>query len=256
MISLQKAHFGKRIAAAIFDGILVVILATGLLALFATAFNTDKYFETADAARSKYAAEYGVNLELSKEEYDAFTDEQKDEYKKAVNAAEKAFSEDKDAVFAHSMYMRLSLIGPTVSILVSIIAMEFVVPLMFGNGQTLGKKIFGIALMHIEGIKVSKVQLFVRAVLGKFALEVMLLVYVLIMLLLRLSVGVIIFIPPIILIVEIICLVITKTNAVIHDVLAKTVAVDMASQRIFDSHEELIEYTKKIHAEQANKPMY
>lgn len=256
MISLQKAHFGKRIAAAIFDGILVVILATGLLALFATVFNTDKHFATADAARTKYAAEYGVNLELSKEEYDAFTDEQKAEYEQAVTAAEKAFSEDKDAVFAYNMYIRLSLIGPTVSILVSIIAMEFVVPLMFGNGQTLGKKIFGIALMHIEGIKVSKVQLFVRAVLGKFALEVMLLMYVLIMLWLRLSVGVIIFIPPIILIVEIICLVITKTNAVIHDVLAKTVAVDMASQRIFDSHEELIEYTKKIHAEQANKPMY
>lgn len=255
MISLQKANFGKRIVAAIFDGILTVILATGLLALFATVFNTDKYIETAEAAKSKYEEQCGVDTSVDKEKYDSFTDEQKAEYEATVKAAEKAFAEDKQAVYAYNMYINLSLIGVTLSILISIIAIEFVVPLLFGNGQTLGKKIFGISLMHIDGIKVSGIQLFTRAVLGKFALEVMLPVYILMMIYFN-TVGITIIILPIILIVEIICLIITKTNAVIHDVLAKTVVVDMASQRIFDTREELIEYTKKLHAEQANKSMY
>ena len=255
MISLQKAHFGKRIVAAIFDGILVVILATGLLALFATLSNTDKYITTAEAAKTKYAEQYGVDASVDKEKYDGFTDEQKAEYEEAIKAADKAFAEDKDAVYAYNMFINLSLIGVTLSILFSIIVVEFVVPLAFDNGQTLGKKIFGIALMHIDGIKVSKPQLFVRALLGKFTIEVMLPVYILMMIYFN-TVGITIIVLPIILIVEVICLIITKTNAVIHDVLAKTVAVDMASQRIFDSREELIEYTKKLHAEQANKPMY
>jgi hypothetical protein len=35
----------------------------------------------------------------------------------------------------------------------------------------------------------------------------------------------------------------------LHDMLAGTVTVDFASQMIFDSPEELLEYKKKLHAE-------
>ena len=41
-----------------------------------------------------------------------------------------------------------------------------------------------------------------------------------------------------------------------NDILANTIAVDYASQRIFDSTEDLIEYKKKIHAEEAAKREY
>ena len=60
----------------------------------------------------------------------------------------------------------------------------------------------------------------------------------------------------ILLIAQIICLIATRTNSLLHDVLAGTVAVDMASQRIFESREALIEHTKKLHAQQANKPTF
>ena len=39
----------------------------------------------------------------------------------------------------------------------------------------------------------------------------------------------------------------------LHDLLAQTVAVDMASQLIFDSPEDLLEYKKRLHAEDAEK---
>jgi hypothetical protein len=48
----------------------------------------------------------------------------------------------------------------------------------------------------------------------------------------------------------------TKTNSAVHDMLANTVTVDMASQLIFDTPEALLEYKKKIHAEAADKAEY
>ena len=48
----------------------------------------------------------------------------------------------------------------------------------------------------------------------------------------------------------------TKTNSAIHDVLAYTVTVDLASQMIFDSPEQMLEYKKKIHAEAADRAQY
>ena len=43
----------------------------------------------------------------------------------------------------------------------------------------------------------------------------------------------------------------SRNHTPIHDKLAQTVAVDMASQRIFESPEALLEYKKRLHAEQA-----
>ena len=54
-------------------------------------------------------------------------------------------------------------------------------------------------------------------------------------------------------IAQVVCLIVTRTNSLLHDVLAGTVAVDMESQRIFENREELIEYTKKLHAKQVGE---
>ena len=48
----------------------------------------------------------------------------------------------------------------------------------------------------------------------------------------------------------------SKTNSPIHDMIANTVTVDMASQMIFDSRDEKIEYIKRIHAEAAENQAY
>lgn len=254
MINLQKASFGKRIIAAIFDGILISILAVGLIAMFSGVFKTDKHLAVYQQAYTKYSDEYNVSLTL--EEYNALTEEQKSEYNDRAAQAEKAFADDKDAVYAYNMFINLSLIIITFSVLISVALVEFVVALFFGNGQTLGKKIFGIALMHKEGIKVSNLQVFARALLGKFAIELMIPIYIIMMIYFN-SIGVIsIVILAVLLIIEIICMIATRTNSLLHDVLVGTVAVDMASQRIFDSREALLEYTKKIHAEKAEKSTY
>ena len=59
-----------------------------------------------------------------------------------------------------------------------------------------------------------------------------------------------------ILLLQIILLIVTRTNSAIHDVLAKTVAIDLASQMIFDSAEEMTEYKKRVHEEKAQRAEY
>ena len=135
-----------------------------------------------------------------------------------------------------------------VSILLGFVATEFVVPLLLGNGQTLGKKIFGIGVIRSDGVKVTTLQVFVRGVLGKCTVEALVPVFVFIMIILRVTGIVGIAILAGLALSQIVLLISTRERTPIHDMMAGTVAVDLASQMIFDSTEELLEYKQRIHA--------
>ena len=110
--------------------------------------------------------------------------------------------------------------------------------------------------MRIDGVKIGAPLLFVRTVLGKFTVETMVPALIIIMIFFNI-VGVIgIGVISLILLVQMIMVIASKTNSPIHDMIANTVAVDMASQMIFDSREEMIEYKKRIHAEAAEKQSF
>ena len=166
---LQKASFGKRIIAAIFDGITITILAVGLAVGLSSALKYDSYMDTVNGAYEKYEKQYGVEFQITQEEYLNLDEKAKEKY----DTAYKALTEDKDATYAYNMLINLTLIILTFSVLFGVIIVEFIVPLLFGNGQTLGKKIFGIALMHQNGVMVRARTLFVRTFLGKYTFETM-----------------------------------------------------------------------------------
>ena len=48
----------------------------------------------------------------------------------------------------------------------------------------------------------------------------------------------------------------SRTNGLIHDALAQTVAVDLASQMIFGSEAELMAYIQRCHEEMVTKKPY
>lgn len=249
---LQRASMWKRISAYIFDMILLGILAVGLAAALSFFLGYDGYYEDMNAVREKYEAEYGVELGIMESEYLAMTEEEQAVW----NEANLAFSTDKDAVYAYNMIINLTLIILTFSILIAYVVMEIVIPLIFKNGQTLGKKIFGIALMRTDGIKITNLALVVRVLLGKFTIETMVPVLILIMILLG-SMGIVgVIVTGLILLLQLILLATTRTRSAIHDLLAATVVVDMASQRIFDSYEAMLEYKKRIHQEEVAKKEY
>ena len=57
-------------------------------------------------------------------------------------------------------------------------------------------------------------------------------------------------------IAQLLCLIISRNNSAIHDLLAGTAVVDISSQMIFRTTDDLIAYKKQIAAEQAARQPY
>ena len=250
--NLQKASISKRIAAALLDFILLTILITGAAMVLTAVTGYDSYVAVADARQKHFESEYNVRFDISEEEYLALSEEKQQIYTDAYQAMYK----DKEFLGAYNMMLSLIMVIFSLSILIGVLVVDLVIPIILKNGQTLGKKVFGIALVRVDSVQLTTLQLFVRTVLGKFAIELMIPVYIVIMLFFNMANIIHIAIVAVLLIAQIACIAATKTNSAIHDLLAGTVAVDIASQQIFRSSEELLEYTKKIHAERANRSAY
>ena len=249
MYDLQKATFLKRFSAYLFDFILTLVLATGFMWLGSVIVNYDAKIEAYQANYTRYEQEFGIDLtEMTQAKYDALPEDQKAIYDQAAIV----WAEDPVVIKTFDVFISYTLLLITISLLLAILVWEFILPLIFKNGQTLGKKIFGICLMRTDGIKVNQMMLFVRAMLGKFAIETMVPLYIVIMMLLG-NIG---FIGPLILfallVLQVTMYFYTKTRSPIHDLLAQTVAVDYASQMIFDTVEELLEYKKKTAQDYVN----
>lgn len=249
---LQKASLWKRLSAGLFDFILLVMLTVGVAALLSWFLGYNTHNQNLQDAYSRYESQYGVQFQITQEAFDAMTPEQQQAY----DTAYQALVDDPEVVYLYNMVLNLTLLITTFGILFSVLLLEFVVPLLLKNGQTLGKKIFGVALMRTDGVKLSNLQLFVRTVLGKFTIELMIPVYILMMIFFN-TIGIIaVAILGAILVGELLSLVLSKTGALIHDSIAGTVAVDMASQRIFESIDDKLDYIKRLHAEQSARQEY
>ena len=252
VVDLQKANFWKRVAAWLFDGILLCVLAVGCGTLLAEVLHYDTHAENLQAAYDKYETQYGVVFEMTAEEYAAMSEEAQKNY----DAAYGALLTDQMAVTAYNKVMNQSLLIITFSILAAILVLEFAVPLWIGNGQTLGKKIFALGLIRTDSVRVNSMQLFARAVLGKFTLETMIPVYILLMIFFG-NIGLVGTAVLLALgVVQLVLLIATRNSSQIHDLIAGTVVVDISSQTIFRDTEELIAYTKRIHAERAARQQY
>lgn len=249
---LQKASIWKRASAYLFDLILLVTLAVGLAALVSWMTGYDGYSQRLADCYDRVGKEYGVELRISEAEYEKFTPEMKE----AFNKASEALSKDEEALYTYNMIVNLALVIITASTLVATMVTDFVIPLFFKNGQTLGKKIFGIAVMRIDGVKVSPLIMFIRTLLGKYTIELMipLLIAVLVFFGALGITGTMVIL--LIGLLQIILLIATRGNSAIHDTLAHTVVVDMASQRIFDTPEAMLEYKKRVHSEEAASREY
>lgn len=251
-MELQKASLWKRLAAWILDVILTAVLAVGFGVLLSALLGFDGYYDSLQNAYGQYEAQYGVEFQITAEDYEALTAEQKETY----DAAYQALINDQQALRDYNMVINLSLVITSVGILLAILALEFVVPLLLGNGQTVGKKAFSIGLATADCIKVSTLQLFVRALLGKYTIETMIPVYILLMFLWGTMDMTGTVVLAALLLIQLLCVGFSRNKTAIHDKLAGTVAIDLPSQKIFDSPEALIEYTKRIAAERAQQQDY
>ena len=257
MLDLQKASLLKRVSAYILDTILVLILATGFALVFSWMFGYANHEAAMDARRDYFIAEHGITeyakeFSLTEEEYNKLTKEQQDAYVAAYDA----FAKDPEANYAYNMVISLSFLIVTLAVFVTYLALEFAVPLFLGGGMTLGRKVFAIGIMHENFVKMTPTTLFVRSILGKCTIETMVPIY-LVLLIAFGQLGLVgLIVLAAMLILQLALVFGTRTGATIHDLLAHTVAVDYASQMIFDSEEDLLRYKSERAREAAKRQTY
>lgn len=237
--SLEKAGIGKRISAFLFDFIIFSVIATGLAFLVSVITGYDSHSERLGEIYEKYEKEYGISFQLSADELAAMTDDELTAYREKYAAAESAVAGDPEASREFSTVVDLSLIITSVSLFIATFLSEFILPLLLGNGQTLGKKIFSIGVIRPDGVRLSRIQLFTRAILGKYAVETMIPVLLIMLFYFRGMNALLTFAPvAAIAVAQLIFFCASGRRALIHDVLAGSVAVDAQTQIIYADEKE------------------
>jgi uncharacterized RDD family membrane protein YckC len=250
--NLQTANIWKRMAAWLFDGILTGVIAVAIGVLLSAALGYDAYGIRLDEAYAKYETEYGVAFEITQEDYEAMSEAERENY----NAAYEALVADEDAMYAYNMMISLSLVIISLGILFAVTLWEFVMPLWLGDGRTLGKKIFGLCLVRSDGVKMNTMQLFTRSILGKFSIETMIPVLILLMIFWGVMGVMGTMVITVLAAGQVFSVLSTKSRSAIHDLLAGTVVVDYGSQTIYRTTEDLITHKKRLAAERAAREPY
>ena len=253
----QRASWLKRIPAWMLDMILLIILVTGFMTLWVNVFDPIPYAEKVSSIEAQYKQEYGSQLKVSIDEYEQMTEEEKtqqltEEERAQINetifAINEKLSENEEYIQAAGMVATNILTMVSLSFLCAYFILEFLIPLWLKNGQTIGKKCFGVALMRKDGVKVTRFMIFTRTILGKCSVGLM----VPLMLYIILGGSIIgVAVCVLFLLAQIIVPLATRNKTAIHDLVACTVAVDLASQMIFDSVEDMTAHHADIHVDKA-----
>lgn len=246
MNEVQTAGMWKRISAALLDLVLLFALAIGVAWFLSWALGYDANVQKLEGTIQSYEQTYGVDYDITQEAFDALTDAERAKY----DEASQALSQDAEANRLYSLLFSHTLLIVTFGLLIPTVLLEFIAPLLFKDGRTIGKKIFGLAVMRENRVRITPTLLFIRAILGKYTIELMVPVLAIFMMIF-LGMGLVgVIILGGLTVLQIVFLCSSPMRPVIHDKLSGTVAVDYASQKIFDTYEDLLEYQKRIHAEE------
>ena len=275
MFELKKIGVIKRFSALLLDAILLAVLSTGFMFVISLICNYSgqeakaiDYYNQWDEFRKDYIPEvaehYGFTYEES-EDGESYTitkvDENGDVKSASLDEVINALATDEhksdrmEEIFAtyqklptilavntqyEYLYSMLFTIV-SVGILLAYLVLEFIIPIILKNGQTVGKKVFNICLVKPNCVKITNISLFARTLIGKYAIETMFPI-LLVFLFLFGGIGVLaIILLAAITLLNVILFIATKNNTPIHDVIAVTVAADKSLQMIFESEEDLAE---------------
>lgn len=266
MFELRKIGIVRRASAQLLDLILIAVLSTGFIFLISLICNYSaeeqlsmQYYTEWEEFRKTYvgdvATHYGFTYEddgnvIKKDGENSSLDELMQQLKNS-NGADGEVKEAYDAFLAlppaekvnwqYNYVFNLLFMMTSIGILLAYLVLEFIIPIILKNGQTVGKKVFGICLVRPDCVKIKTLSLFARTVLGKYAIETMFpILLVLLFVFGGLGILAIILFAALELF-NIILFFSLKNRTPIHDLIADTVVVDMRLQMIFQSSEELAE---------------
>ncbi len=275
MFELKKIGIVKRASAWLLDAILLSVLATGFMWVISLICNysqeealANQYYNEWETFRKDHIADVAAYYGFTYTEWEdgSYTIE-KDGAVKSINdvanALEASEGKDPETAEAYNEYMDLPSVDTvnyqyeyvhnllfmftSIGILLAYAVLEFIVPLCLKNGQTVGKKVFGIGLVRPDCVKISPVSLFARTFLGKFAVETMFPV-LLVFLFFFGGMGLLaVILFAALLLLNVILFFATKNRTPIHDLFASTVVVDIKLQSVYDTEEELLAKKKEAH---------
>lgn len=244
MYEIQKASMLKRISAFLLDFVLMTIAVTGFALLVSLMTGRMKHVDKMEEREAYYEEKYDVDFGITEEKFNSLTEDEQKHLDNAYNE----FRRDEEYNVALSKSISQLMLMVTFGFLLSFILLELVIPIIFGNGQTVGKKVFNLGVVHVNAVKISGVGLFARSILGKYTVETMIPVVLMLMMFLGGSASGIIVIGLLI-ILEIFAFFKNKMNTPIHDVLSHTVCVDLSVQLIYRTEQELIDHKTRLHNE-------
>ncbi len=257
---LQKGSLLKRASAILLDGIILVILITGFAFALSGIFHYGTYADIYADGMDYYAKQYNVDFDriVTEADYNALSDQEKENYGAVIDA----MNNDTGLVHALNMIVSIIVLIASISTVLAFAVVDFILPLIFRNGQTVGKKIFGLAVMRTNGVRIRGVSLFIRTFLGKCIIETMIPMLIIMMVFFNMmgimaSTGIfgLIFLIAL-LIVQMLLLFLTKKHTMIHDMISDCVVVDMSSQMIFDSEQARNDYIAEQDAREAASSPY
>lgn len=275
MFELRKIGIVKRASAWLLDAILLAVLATGFMFLVSLICNysdeealSTQYYTAWEDFREAHVGEvaqyYGFTYETKEDGSYTITkaneitnvqetkslsdvmnalleDENRSERMEEAKTAYTALPPIEKVNAQYQYVYSLLFMMVSLGLLLSYLVLEFIIPILLKDGQTVGKKVFGIGLVNQNCVKITTLSLFARALLGKFAIETMFPV-LLVFLFFFGGIGPLaIILFAALLLLNAILFFATRNRTPIHDLLAGTVAIDLRLQMIFQSEEELIE---------------
>lgn len=249
---IQRASMAKRISSGLLDIIAVSIIATLFAWIISVCSGYDNWEKTLEDSYAKYEKEYGIVFRITEDEYNSYSPEERMVYDEAY----KALISDKEAMKAYNMVANIMVLTVSIGIFIAFLIWEFIIPLCLKDGRTVGKLIFGLAVMRSNCVRVSHISLFIRSILGKYTIETMVPVFIILMISMN-TIGIVgPMVIGLILLLQLILVIKTRNNQFIHCVLSDTVVVDYGSQKIFESEEALLEEKKREARERAERDPY
>lgn len=227
MLEIKKAGLVKRGIAALVDLILIAALCIGVGFVVSPMTNYDEKMQEYEELIDEYTEKYGIDTELTQEQFDKMTEEERDAYNKRVEEANAALNEDEDALELRYDIIVLFLFNVTVGILVAYLALDFAVPLLFGNGQTIGKKLFGIGIVSFSGNRINIIQLLVNSGIKGVSLWLVPAMYCFALMDLGVSVVHVRYAIALLCLINIICFLATKNRLWLHNAISRTVCADV-----------------------------
>lgn len=171
----------------------------------------------------KYDEESQMNIYISFEVGEGENKVSQEEYDEASSS----FKKDSNAMELSSKVNTITTLGTSVELLLALLPNYLLFPLIFKNGQTLGKKLMKIAIVDKKGCKISFLNLIMRNIVGLYLFDLLVSYFFMF-----------IIDVPIIVVVSLIMALFTKGKRTIHDLIANTYVVDEEMSIIYVSLEE------------------